>query len=362
MIAVMRLRVAGVLVVVAVFAALVPVDEAWVEAHYARTWYPELQRRLTAASNAVPFAALDVLVVAAMVGCVLAAVALVRAPRGTRVRRLGERARQGVFLAALGYLAFLGVWGCNYRRQPVSAWVDFDEARVTAAAVVGLNDIAVMEMGRLRGRLPERLTGWQNRDAVARSLRPALERGTQLLHLPAPVCAGHPKTSLLDPFFTRAGVSGMTDPFFLETLLASNVLPFEEPAVMAHEWGHLAGLARESDASFFGLIVCLHGDVAAQYSAWLEMFTQTLAGRDGDERREVLERLPALVRADLDAIARRTERDQVRVVSLAAWRSYDKYLRSNRVASGVRNYSEVVRLMAGTRFAPGWAPVVRPQD
>jgi hypothetical protein len=33
----------------------------------------------------------------------------------------------------------------------------------------------------------------------------------------------------------------MTDPFLLETLLASNLLPFEVPAVIAHEWGHLAG-------------------------------------------------------------------------------------------------------------------------
>ena len=185
------------------------------------------------------------------------------------------------------------------------------------------------------------------------------QTGTLLLGLPGPVRAGRPKWSVLDYYLTRAGVSGMTDPFFLETLLASNLLPFELPAVIAHEWGHLAGLARESDASFFGLVVCLHGGEAARYSAWLEIFLRTPGARDRDDRRAARARLPAAVRADLQAMADRSERDQVRAVSLVAWRTYDTYLRSQRVESGVRNYGEVVRLMAGTRFQPGWRPALR---
>jgi len=260
------------------------------------------------------------------------------------------------------YLAFLAAWGCNYRREPVSAWLDFDKSRVTPAAVRSLNDQAVTEMSRLRGGLPASREGWLARDEFARSLLPAFERGVRLLRLPAPVRASRPKTSALDMYFTRAGVSGMTDPFFLETLVASNVLPFEQPVVIAHEWGHLAGLARESDASFFGWVVCLQGNESAQYSAWLEAFLHTLPAFSRDERLEVRRRLPDLVQADLDAMARRTARDQVRAVSLTAWNLYDRYLRANRVAAGVRNYSEVVQLMVGTRFAPGWTPVVRSQD
>ena len=192
-----------------------------------------------------------------------------------------------------------------------------------------------------------------------RSGHPALETGTQLLGLPGPVRAGRPKHSLLDFYFTRAGVSGMTDPFFLETILSSNLLPFELPAVIAHEWGHLAGLARESDASFFGLLVCLHGNDASRYSAWLDIFVRTLGARDRDGRRAALARLPADVRADLQAMADRSARDEVRAFSLAAWRTYDTYLRSQRVESGVRNYGEVVGLLTGTRFDAGWRPMLR---
>jgi hypothetical protein len=363
MITVMRRRVAGVLVVVAAAcAAILPGQAAWVERYYARGWYPVVQRGITAASTAVPFALLDLLIVAALAVGALAAASVIRAPGGTRGRMLTHRAWQGVVAGALVYLAFLATWGCNYRREPVSAWLDFDKNRVTTAAVRYLNDQAVTEMTRLRGRLPAALEGWPARDELARGLLPALERGVRLLRLPAPVRAGRPKTSALDLYFTRAGVSGMTDPFFLETLVASNVLPFEQPAVIAHEWGHLAGLARESDASLFGWVVCLQGNESAQYSAWLEAFLHTLPALDRDERLKVRRRLPELVRTDLDAMARRTARDQVRAVSLTAWSLYDRYLRANRIAAGVRNYSEVVQLMVGTRFGPGWTPVVRSQD
>jgi hypothetical protein len=359
----MRTRVAGVVVVAAAAcAAIVPSQAAWVERYYARGWYPVVQRGVTTASNTVPFALLDLLIVAGLIVGALAAASVLRASRGTRRRMLAHRAWQSVIAGALVYLAFLAVWGCNYRREPASAWLDFDQSRVTTAAVLELNETAVGEMGRLRPRLPGHLQEWPARDRIARSLLPALEQGTSVLHLPSPVRAGRPKVSILEPYFTRAGVSGMTDPFFLETLLPSNLLPFEQPAVIAHEWGHLAGLARESDASFFGLVVCFRGDDAAQYSAWLEIFLRTLASRDRDGRQEVRGRLPALVRADLEAMATRTARDQVRAVSLPAWGLYDRYLRANRVAAGVRNYSEVVRLMVGTRFGPGWTPVVRSQD
>jgi hypothetical protein len=262
--------------------------------------------------------------------------------------------------ASIVYLWFIAAWGGNYRRHPVSEQVDFDATRATTEAVVALNETAIGELQRIRPGLPVAMGDWPDRHQTAVALAPALERGSALLGLPAPVVPGRPKATLLDAYFTRAGVSGMTDPFFLETLLASNLLPFEVPAVLAHEWGHLAGLARESDASFFGLVVCLRGDDAARYSAWLDIFGRTLAARSREDRRAAIARLPEGARADLRAMADRTARDQVRAVSEAAWRTYDGYLRSQRVQSGVRNYGEVVNLLAGTRFKEGWEPVLKP--
>ena len=54
----------------------------------------------------------------------------------------------------------------------------------------------------------------------------------------------------------------MTDPFFLETLLAPDLLDVERPFVIAHEWGHLAGFADESEANFIAWLACRRGHTA----------------------------------------------------------------------------------------------------
>ena len=46
----------------------------------------------------------------------------------------------------------------------------------------------------------------------------------------------------ISPFFRWATVDGMVNPFGLEVLINPDVLPIERPYVVAHEWGHIAGL------------------------------------------------------------------------------------------------------------------------
>jgi hypothetical protein len=332
---------------------------AFVERWFGGAWYPALQPRLTSLSNLAPVALLDVVVAAAVCVVLLGFASVWRSARGSRWRTGWRRLTQALALAAAAYLAFLFAWGLNYQRPPVTGRVDFDRARVTPAAVRALNDTALEELVRIRAGLPPNLAAWPSRAEVAAGLVPGLRRTVADLGLSGNVVAGRPKLTMLDPYFTRAGVSGMTDPFFLETLVASNLLAFETPVVIAHEWGHLAGLARESEASFFGWLVCVQGPPGARYSAWHDAFLLTLSGLDRDERRARLEALPAAVKADMRAAAERTRRDELQRLRLFAWSTYDSYLKANRVESGVRNYGEVVRLIVGTRFESGWRPARR---
>jgi len=128
-------------------------------------------------------------------------------------------------------------------------------------------------------------------------------------------------------------------------------LPFEVPAVIAHEWGAPRRSRTRVGRFVLRLVVCLRGGEAARYSAWLEIFSRTLSARDRDDRRAVRARLPDAVRADLQAMAERSERDQVRAVSVMAWRNVRHVpLRS---AAGreavVRNFGSR-EAAVGTRF------------
>jgi hypothetical protein len=152
----------------------------------------------------------------------------------------------------------------------------------------------------------------------------------------------------------------MTDPFLLETLVATDLLPVERPFVVAHEWSHLAGIGDEGEANFVGWVACLRGSAADQYSAWLFLYgelTQSVPARD---RAALAASLAEGPRADLRAIRDRVARHLSPRVSAAGWRVYDSYLKANRVESGAASYAEVVRLVLGVRFADGWIPVRRP--
>ena len=68
---------------------------------------------------------------------------------------------------------------------------------------------------------------------------------------------------MLDWYFRTGGIDGMTNPFGLEVLLNSRVLPVELPALVAHEYAHLAGFADEADASVVAWLACQGGIAGA---------------------------------------------------------------------------------------------------
>jgi hypothetical protein len=158
---------------------------------------------------------------------------------------------------------------------------------------------------------------------MAAALTPAMETAARQLKVKPPF-PSRPKHTWLEPYFRRAGIDGMTDPFFLETLLASNLVDIEEPAALAHEWGHLAGFADESEASYFGWLTCL-----------------SEAARTGLQRQ-----VAAGPREDFQRIAARLQETDERIRS-AANTTYDRFLKVNKVAEGIESYDAVVRLVVG---------------
>ena len=189
-------------------------------------------------------------------------------------------------------------------------------------------------------------------------LASALMEVRHWLGVPQSPRLGPSKRSLLELYFRKAAIDGMTDPFFLEVIVNPDVLPSERPFVLAHEWAHLAGYADESEANFVAWLTCIRASPAARYSGWLSAYQHVASGLPAQDRRALAAALSSAVAADLAAerarVARSSER--VRVVARGA---YDTYLRANRVSEGIANYNAVVKLMLGASFDAEWRPVVR---
>ncbi len=344
-------------VALAALGVAVPLPAVQVERWYSALLYPRIQRTVTPLVNQVPVAVLDVLLAGAALAVVVVVSTGLREAWGDR--RVAPAARAVWCLlvsAAAVYLVFLAMWGLNYQRLPLSERLDMVPGPPAPGAVVNLGLEAVSRLNALHGEA--HALGWSDPPSQSSSLRDGFAEVQTALGDP-PSVPGRLKRSLLGPYFRWSGVDGMLNPFGLETLANSDLLPFERPFVAAHEWAHLAGYADEAEASFIGWLACVHGDAATEYSGWLALYLRVFPAADPQGQAALSAVLDDGPRADIAAIAERQQRTQVSAVRRAGWAVYDQYLRTNRVEGGVARYSAIVTLAAQARFADGWTPVRR---
>jgi hypothetical protein len=343
------------LVALAGAAAVMPVPPDLVDRFYSTWAYAALQRTLTSLSNRVPFALLDLLIAVVVAAWLALVVTDWRQRRRSGALRSAARiASRSLVWAATLYILFLVVWGLNYRRTPLISKLQFDARTVTPDAARSLAIASTAQLNALHDGA--HATGWPAAGAIDAPLAASVARVDRQTGGRGVVIAGRPKATMLDWYFRRAAVDGMTDPYFLETLVSSTLLPFERPFVIAHEWSHLAGVADEGDANFLAWLACVQSSPPAQYSGWLFLYSQLAATVRSPARADIDARLDAGPRADLAAVrARVISQISPRVVA-AGQRVYDSYLKANGVEAGVDSYDRVVQLVLGVRFNAGWIP------
>jgi hypothetical protein len=325
--------------------ALVPVPAEFVERGYAGGWYPHLQPLLTRASNAVAFAWLDPLVVLAATAVLIGVVRAWRRAGWAWWRRMANVLLLLLQILAALYIAFLLLWGFNYHRAPAVERLQVSADLVTAERLARLAARAVAHVNALHD--PARSDGGLSGDALVDTMASPFARAQGLLGSTWRMTPGRPKVSLIGRTFPLSGVDGMMNPFALEVILNPEVLPFERPYILAHEWAHLAGHAPESEASFVAFLACLQGPREMQYSGWLDLLLHVLGALPPPARREALDAIGTGPRADLRAVEARLRRVQP-AVHQVSWSVYDQYLRANRVATGVADYGEVLSLVLGS--------------
>ena len=313
-----------------------PLD--FLDGPYADGSYPLVQRAITGATNDVPFAVGSLFVIAVL----LVAIGIwIRPFRSGRDARGWLRAiLRTVALAAFLYVWFLVAWGWNYLRPPLSATMGFTPPDLSSAQLERLEvhiasalDAEAVPAHALHARAADETPALDA--AEAQTLR--------IIGIDHPVTRTNPKYWLMDPYFDAVGISGMFFPFTFETFVASDNLWFEYPFTLEHEWGHVAGVARESDANFIAAVSTLDSsDAVLRYSGLLEVY--------GAMPRGPADRLLSrLVLSDYQAIRARDEHRINPFVSHVAWNAYDRYLKAQHVRSGVVNYTEYIRLLLGTR-------------
>jgi Protein of unknown function (DUF3810) len=341
-----------VIVALAAVVAVAPLPPEAVERYYSNSVFPAIQRVVTQASNLTAYALVDGLIVIGLIGLVAITLRRSAGARSRWVAALLWLARLTV-AAALLVLVFYLAWGLNYRRVPLIRKIPFDAQAISAEAAKAL---ALRTVGEINTLYPAAHTYASTTVDVDPSLSAGFAEAQRAVGVVHPATPGRPKNSILDWYFKAAGVSGMTDPIFLETLVVSDLIPFERSHVIAHEWSHLAGFVDEGEANFVGWLSCMKASPAARYSGWMFLYTELVSALNDADRKEVTSRLDFGPRADLLSAAERIRRDVKPVIANAGWMVYDRYLKANRVEAGRASYAQVVRIILGVRHDPDLFP------
>lgn len=328
------------LIAAALIVQLMPIDGAWIESSYANGIYAALERTFVPLSNRLPFTLGDVLLVGIIGGVITLWIVRLRVARGRRWRTLLELLVRTLAIAAFVALWFDMAWALNYRRAPIIARVAYDDARLTPANVTAFSRRIIAD---LNATAPRAHAEVESSRAMQIALAAAFEPVVSRLGDRWNVIVTRPKATILDRWFATAGIGGQWDPFAYETIVNTEFLPFELPFALAHEWGHAAGFGDESDANLIGALTTLRSpDPLIHYSGlfWTYGFLP-----DADRKRFPIS---AQVAADITAARARFLRHYNPNVYALQWYVYDRFLKSNRVTTGVVGYSLFVRTLVGT--------------
>lgn len=329
---------------------LIQPHASWIERAYVNAAYSDWERVAAAITQPLPWSLGDL---AAIAGVAVLVWRIAQFFRG-RSRRSGDVARllaDCAVILAIYAIWFELSWGWNYARAPIEARVQYISSRVTPAAAARLRTRTMAQMNALAALAHAHAAQPIDVEQLRSTWLPAVQRaGDQWT--PA---VESPKPTVADPFMVATGTSGFINPLTLNVATASDLLWFERPFDLAHEWSHDAAYAREDEANYLAILSCLRSsDPVVRYSGWFELFLY-LPQKRHYARRELV----PLVWQDFAALRRRNERHINVMLAHWSWRAYNAYLKSNRVSSGVANYDEVTRLMLGVPLDAQSLPIPR---
>ena len=329
-------------------AAAAPLPRRFIENIYANGIFAHLNAAAVPLTNRVPFAVGDIeaaIAIVVLLACWI--VRLRRAPRGRKLRAAGALLAHTAGWVGVLIVAFFLLWGWNYRRAPVTARVQFDETRVTDAAV---DAYSAMIVDTLNTNYVAAHAETLDLGKLASAWSPLVQRLGDRWNVAVTV----PKTTVLQPYYDAAGIGGQYSPLAFETLLNKSFLSIEAPRAIAHEWAHVAGFTDEGDANYIGTLACLRSnDPLIKYSGAFWTYGE-LPERD----RNRLHLDPRVI-ADFRESDARFRKHYVPQLFAISWNLYDRYLHANNVSGGVASYGYFLQRLVGTRVDSDGLPLLR---
>ena len=248
------------------------------------------------------------------------------------------------------YAWFYMAWGLNYSQPNIYCRTGMKPVEVSEAK---FREFAYRYADSINS-LSEEFNGMVD-DGLKNRVRDAVLKGYNEIGAKEGINAPfnqhpHAKTMLFTPLSSMSGVTGSMGPFFCEFTLNGDIRPHDYPAIYAHEFAHLLGIANEGEANFYSYIVCTaSSDKAVKFSGYYHIFFHVLRNVFDILGEKEGEKFLKYIRPEIIQLAK-SDRNywlskRCKVLDAAQDFIFDLYLRGNHVAEGRKSYSGVVGLI-----------------
>ena len=307
---------------------------------YARTVYPPLSAALSAFSSLFPFPLMELLVVSLILWLILYPVW--KRKKGIPWRKILLREME---MLAWIYVWFYWGWGLNYFRYNIytrlqTPPVPYEEQHFKEF----LKDYT------------EKLNSTYQSDTEIDSER--LKEYVQTFYANLPSTYGlsqpkewqEPKNFIFTSLYNKVGVLGSMDPFFAEAQLNDDLPEVQYPFTYAHEFSHLLGVSNEAEANYWAYRACTESpSTTLQYCGYFGLFPYVLSNASYLLPKEDFQAWIKTIRPEVkeqynQKNAYWQEKYSPLIGSIQDF-TYNLFLKGNKIASGKKNYAEVIGLL-----------------
>jgi len=275
--------------------------------------------------------------------------------RGMGVLQIvGKGVRALLWFAGAGFLLFLFFWGLNYQRPPLGQILRLSDRDAASQEIEAISQTVIAQVNQNweEARGDQDWSKHSELNTTNAGLNEIIEnayRVEPLLLEARSLNPGPPKPVFFSRILSRLGIAGIFSPLTGEPNINKEQPAIDLPYSMAHEKAHQRGFAREDEANFIAFLICIKAaDPYVRYCGYVSGLRVLAALRSmvsAERYREIVSVLKEGPRNDLRASADFWRSSRSQFFGRAAERANDSYLRANRVASGIRNYGEVVSLI-----------------
>lgn len=328
---------------------------------YTFTIYPRIGKVLAFVSGMVPFAVGDVFITMSIVSIVVYIIYSICCKKTSKKHALCNVVEYLLWIYAWFYIA----WGLNYSQPSIYQRIGFEHTTISedmfrnfafsyadsinAAYIAAKGDICFSNTchttadNELKQRTAcEVEMAYNNMEGMG---------------INRPFISGiHGKTMMFSRLSSMVGVSGSMAPFFCEFTLNADIPRHAYPAIYAHEYSHMLGIANEGEANFYSYVACItSNDRLARFSGYYHILPYILRDATTTLRTDDYAKLTSHIHPDIIQIAaaERQYWNALRCHTIANVQNfaYNIYLHGNNVDGGTKSYSMVIDMILSWQHA-----------